>query len=64
MLNINSDKQNLKNVKVGKNVKIFDFVNAYDCKIENKMYISESVIASEIIHDINRKSNRSLIGES
>lgn len=32
---INSDnpKQSLKNVKVGKNVKIFDFVNAYGCEI-------------------------------
>ena len=33
ILNVNSGKQNLKDVKVGKNVKIFDFVNAYDCTI-------------------------------
>jgi acetyltransferase-like isoleucine patch superfamily enzyme len=26
-------KQSLKNVKMGKNVKIFDFVNLYDCEI-------------------------------
>ena len=33
ILNTNSDRKNLRNVKVGKNVKIFDFVNAYDCTI-------------------------------
>jgi len=32
-LNINTDKQSLVNVKVGKNVKIFNFVNAYGCTI-------------------------------
>ena len=33
ILNTNSDRKNLRNVRVGKNVKIFDFVNAYDCTI-------------------------------
>ena len=33
ILNINSDRKNLRNVRVGKDVKIFDFVNAYDCTI-------------------------------
>ena len=33
VLNINSDRKNLRNVIVGKDVKIFDFVNAYDCTI-------------------------------
>lgn len=31
----NNDKQNLKNVKVGKNVSIFSFVNAYECTIDD-----------------------------
>lgn len=29
----NNPKQSLNNVKVGENVKIFDFVNAYNCEI-------------------------------
>ena len=33
VINIIDGKQILKNVKVGKNVKIFDFVNAYGCSI-------------------------------
>lgn len=33
ILNIETDKQSLKNVKVGKDVKIFNFVNAYGCCI-------------------------------
>lgn len=32
-VNSNNDKQNLRNVKVGKNVSIFSFVNAYECSI-------------------------------
>ncbi|BDS13399.1 N-acetyltransferase [Aureispira anguillae] len=32
---INSDRQALNNVKVGKNVKIFNFVNAYGCSIDD-----------------------------
>lgn len=35
ILNINSDKQALVNVKVGENVKIFNFVNAYGCSIDD-----------------------------
>jgi acetyltransferase-like isoleucine patch superfamily enzyme len=34
LLNINSDYKNLRNVKVGKNVKIYSFVNAYQCSID------------------------------
>ena len=30
---INSSNQSLQNVSVGKNVKIFSFVNAYECEI-------------------------------
>lgn len=30
---VDNPKQSLRNVRVGKNVKIYDFVNAYDCSI-------------------------------
>jgi UDP-2-acetamido-3-amino-2,3-dideoxy-glucuronate N-acetyltransferase len=33
LLNDDSPKRSLKNVNVGKNVKIFNFVNAYECEI-------------------------------
>jgi len=33
ILNIDTDKQSLKNVQVGKDVRIFNFVNAYGCTI-------------------------------
>ncbi|MFX1424752.1 MAG: N-acetyltransferase, partial [Promethearchaeota archaeon] len=33
ILNVNNGKQRITNVKVGKNVKIFDFVNLYGCSI-------------------------------
>lgn len=32
-ITVNNDKQSLNNVKVGENVKIFDFVNAYNCSL-------------------------------
>jgi acetyltransferase-like isoleucine patch superfamily enzyme len=32
---INNDKQSLNNVMIGKDVKIFNFVNAYGCSIDN-----------------------------
>ena len=32
---INNPKQSLKNVKIGKDVKIFNFVNAYGCEIND-----------------------------
>ena len=32
-ITVNSDKQSLNNVQVGKDVKIFDFVNAYGCSL-------------------------------
>lgn len=32
-LTLNNDKQSLNNVQVGKNVRIFNFVNAYGCTI-------------------------------
>ena len=33
ILNIDTPRQNIKNVKVGVGVKIYDFVNAYGCSI-------------------------------
>lgn len=35
MLNTENPKQSLNNVKVGKDVKIYDFVNAYGCSIDD-----------------------------
>ena len=35
ILTINNDKQSLNNVRVGKDVKIFNFVNAYGCSIDD-----------------------------
>lgn len=34
-ITVNSDKQSLNNVKVGVNVRIFNFVNAYGCSIDD-----------------------------
>ena len=34
-ITINNDKQSLNNVKIGKDVKIFNFVNAYGCSIDD-----------------------------
>lgn len=34
LLTIDSPKQSIRNVKVGANVRIFDFVNAYECSID------------------------------
>jgi len=35
ILNVQTEYQSLNNVKVGKDVKIFKFVNAYDCSIDD-----------------------------
>jgi acetyltransferase-like isoleucine patch superfamily enzyme len=35
LITINNDKQSLNNVNVGKDVKIFNFVNAYGCTIDD-----------------------------
>ncbi len=35
LINIDNDKQCLKNVRVGESVKIFNFVNAYECSIDD-----------------------------
>jgi acetyltransferase-like isoleucine patch superfamily enzyme len=35
LLNLDSPRQSLKNVSVGKDVRIFNFVNAYGCSIDD-----------------------------
>ena len=35
IITVNNDKQSLNNVKVGQNVRIFNFVNAYGCSIDD-----------------------------
>tara|TARA_B110000971_G_scaffold21661_1_gene19635 strand:- start:8883 stop:9374 length:492 start_codon:yes stop_codon:yes gene_type:complete len=39
----NSAKQSLNNVKIGENVKIYDFVNAYNCEINDNSKIGTFV---------------------
>jgi acetyltransferase-like isoleucine patch superfamily enzyme len=43
VLNINSDRQALTNVQVGKEVKIYNFVNAYGCSIDDGSKIGSFV---------------------
>lgn len=43
VLNINTDKQALANVQVGKDVKIYNFVNAYGCSIDDGSKIGSFV---------------------
>jgi acetyltransferase-like isoleucine patch superfamily enzyme len=43
LLNIDNNKQCLKNVRVGENVAIFNFVNAYECEIGNNSKIGSFV---------------------
>jgi UDP-2-acetamido-3-amino-2,3-dideoxy-glucuronate N-acetyltransferase len=40
---INNDKQSLNNVSLGKNVRIFNFVNAYGCTIGNNSKVGAFV---------------------
>lgn len=42
-ITINRNKQTLRNVSIGRNVKIFDFVNAYECSIDNNSKIGAFV---------------------
>ena len=34
-ITVNNEKQNLNNIHIGKNVRIFSFVNAYECSIDD-----------------------------
>jgi acetyltransferase-like isoleucine patch superfamily enzyme len=43
ILNIQSDRQSLKDVSVGENVKIFNFVNAYGCSIGDNSKVGSFV---------------------
>jgi len=43
LLNVLSDRQSLNNVKVGENVKIFNFVNAYGCSIDDNTKVGAFV---------------------
>jgi UDP-2-acetamido-3-amino-2,3-dideoxy-glucuronate N-acetyltransferase len=43
ILNVQSDRQSLVNVKVGKDVRIFNFVNAYGCEIGDNSKIGAFV---------------------
>jgi UDP-2-acetamido-3-amino-2,3-dideoxy-glucuronate N-acetyltransferase len=40
---INNDKQSLNNVSVGENVRIFNFVNAYGCSIDDNSKVGAFV---------------------
>lgn len=42
-LNVDSPRQSLVNVKVGENVKIFNFVNAYGCSIDDNTKVGSFV---------------------
>lgn len=42
-ITINTDKQSLNNIKVGKDVKIFNFVNAYSCSIDDNSKVGAFV---------------------
>lgn len=43
VLNVDSPRQALNNVEVGENVKIFNFVNAYGCQIDDNSKIGSFV---------------------
>jgi len=43
LVTINNDKQSLNNVKLGKGTKIFNFVNAYGCSIDDNSKIGAFV---------------------
>jgi acetyltransferase-like isoleucine patch superfamily enzyme len=43
VLNDSSSKKSLRNVSVGDNVRIFDFVNAYECEIDDNSKVGTFV---------------------
>jgi UDP-2-acetamido-3-amino-2,3-dideoxy-glucuronate N-acetyltransferase len=43
LVTINNDKQSLNNVSLGKGIKIFNFVNAYGCSIDDNSKIGAFV---------------------
>lgn len=50
ILNINSDRQALANVRVGKDVKIYNFVNAYGCSIDEGSKVGSFVEIQKGVH--------------
>lgn len=42
-LTVNNSKQSLNNISVGENVRIFDFVNAYNCSIDDNSKVGAFV---------------------
>ena len=42
-ITVNSSKQSLNNVSIGENVRIFDFVNAYKCSIDDNSKVGAFV---------------------
>lgn len=42
-ITVNNDKQSLINVKLGENVKIYNFVNAYSCSIDDNTKVGTFV---------------------
>lgn len=42
-ITLNNDKQSLNNVQIGENVKIFNFVNAYGCSIDDNSRVGAFV---------------------
>jgi UDP-2-acetamido-3-amino-2,3-dideoxy-glucuronate N-acetyltransferase len=43
LVTVNNDKQSLNNVKLGRNTRIFNFVNAYGCSIDDNSKIGAFV---------------------
>jgi acetyltransferase-like isoleucine patch superfamily enzyme len=43
LVTIDTDKQSLKNVRLGKNTRIFNFVNAYGCSIDDNSKVGAFV---------------------
>ena len=43
-ITVNSSKQSLNNVSIGENVRIFDFVNAYNCSIDDNSKVGAFVV--------------------
>ncbi len=43
LVTIDTDKQSLKNVSLGKNIRIFNFVNAYGCSIDDNSKVGAFV---------------------
>ena len=64
-INDDSPKRSLKNVKIGNNVKIFNFVNAYECEIGSNTKIGAFVEIQKnvIIGEYCKVSSHSFICE-